>query len=104
MNIIGRCRQLVHAKFDTTLGGELQSDWREVFQQMQSASRLERRIVAREAGKETVHIPAWSVSTLMIKGKNCMLPGGYSNLLLEPGSSPLPGGLIVVPSLVSMVK
>ncbi len=22
MNIIGRCRQLVHAKFDTTLGGE----------------------------------------------------------------------------------
>jgi len=23
MNIIGRCRQLVHAKFDTTLGGEL---------------------------------------------------------------------------------
>ncbi len=33
-----------------------------------------------------------------------MLPGGYSNLLLEPGSSPLPGGLIVVPSFVSMVK
>ncbi len=104
MNIIGRCRQLVHAEFDTTLGGELQSDWREVFQQMQSASRLERRIVARVAGKETVHIPAWSVSTLMVKGKKSMLPGGYSNLLLEPGSSPLPGGLIVVPSLVSMVK
>lgn len=53
MNIIGICRQLVHAEFDTTLGGELQSDWREVFQQVQSASRLEKRSVARVAGKET---------------------------------------------------
>lgn len=24
MNIISRCRQLVHAEFDTTLGGELE--------------------------------------------------------------------------------
>lgn len=34
INIIGRCRQLVHTEFNTTLGGELQSDWREAFQQM----------------------------------------------------------------------
>jgi len=103
MNIIGRCRQLVHAEFDTTLGGELQSDWREVFQQMQSVSRHEKRFVARVAGKETVYIPASSVSTLMVRGIRSSLPEG-SKLLLEPGNSPLPGGLIVVPSLVSTVK
>lgn len=103
MNIIGRCRQLVHAEFDTTLGRELQSDWREAFQQVQSASRLEKRFVGRVAGKEMVHIPAFSIATLMVKGMKSSLPEG-SKLLLEPGNSPLPGSLIVVPSLVSTTK
>lgn len=101
MNIISRCRQLVHAEFDTTLGGELESDWREVFQQMQSVSRAKKQIVEHIAGKETVHIPAWSMSTLIVKGRGNSCSGGYSNLLLEPGKFPLPQGLIVVPSLVS---
>ncbi len=38
MNIISRCRQLVHADFDTTFGGKLQSNWREAFQQVHHAS------------------------------------------------------------------
>lgn len=101
INIISRCRQLVHAEFDTALGGELESDWKEVFQQMQSVSRAKKQIVAHIAGKETVHIPAWSTSTLIVKGRGNSCPGGYSNLLLEPGKFPLPQGLIVVPSLVS---
>lgn len=100
MNILGQCRQLVYAEFDTTLGGELKSDWREVFQQMQSASCSEKRI----AGKEAVHIPALSVSTLMVKGKKSKLTEGSVNLLLVPGNSPLPEGLIVVPSLVSIER
>ncbi|XP_073669344.1 uncharacterized protein [Paramisgurnus dabryanus] len=101
MNIISRCRQLVHAEFDTTLGGELESDWREVFQHMQSVSQTKKQVVAHIAGKETVHIPAWSVSTLMVWGKGNRCLEGSSDLLLEPGKFPLPQGLIVVPSLVS---
>lgn len=56
MNIISRCRQLVHAEFDTTLGGELESDWREVFQQMQSVSRAKKQTVAHIAGKECIFL------------------------------------------------
>lgn len=31
MNIISQCHQLVHAEFETTLGGKLVSDWRGAF-------------------------------------------------------------------------
>ncbi len=33
MNIISKCRQIVHAEFDTTLGGRLDSNWRVAVQQ-----------------------------------------------------------------------
>ncbi len=49
---------------------------------MQSASRLERRIVACVAGKETMHIPAWSVSTLMVKGKKEYVTWGLFKLVV----------------------
>ena len=35
ININNRCRQLVHAEFETTLEGELEWDWRNVNQQVQ---------------------------------------------------------------------
>lgn len=50
-----------------------------------------------------MYIPASSIVTLMVRGIKSSLPEG-SKLLLEPGNIPLPGGLIVVPSLVSPVK
>lgn len=101
MNVISKCRQLVHAEFDTTLGGELQSDWREAFQQLHSAHSQEKRIAVRVAGKDVVHIPASSVATVMAKGTKDVLHDGSFDYLLEPMNTPLPGGLIVVPSLVS---
>ena len=34
MNIISQCRQIVQAEFDTNLGGNLDSDWKNTFQKM----------------------------------------------------------------------
>lgn len=36
MNIISQCRELVYAEFDTTLGGKLDSDWRDFFRKYRS--------------------------------------------------------------------
>ncbi len=41
MNIISKCRQIVHAEFDTTLGERLDSNWRVAFQQAQSVELME---------------------------------------------------------------
>ncbi|KAL1007184.1 hypothetical protein UPYG_G00083180 [Umbra pygmaea] len=101
MNIISRCRQLVHAEFDTTLGGVLQSDWREVFQQMQRASSVKKATIARVAGRDSVHIPASSVATIMAKGLNGVSPSESSPMQLEPSNTPLPNGIIVIPTIVS---
>lgn len=55
---------------------------------------------ARVTGKHKVHVPALSVATVYARGlKN--QSGGNSSMLLEPGNIPLPGGLIVVPTVIS---
>lgn len=104
MDIISRCRQLVHAEFDTTLGGKLQSNWREAFQQLHHASSQEKRTGVHLAGEDMVHIPASSVATVMAKSTKHISCDGSSDFLLEPLNVPLPGGLIVVPCLVTAGK
>ncbi len=51
------------------------------------------------ASKDVVHVPALSATTVMAKGLRAVGENGPL-LLLEPGSAPLPGGLVVVPTLV----
>lgn len=68
---------------------------------MQGASGLEKWTVVGVADKETVHIPALSIATIMVRGRKSLQHECSSNLLLEPSNSPLPGDLVVVPSLVS---
>lgn len=102
MNIISRCRQIVHAEFDTTLNGHLDSDWREAFQKVQSVDVVHQSSVARVSGKDLAHVPALSVATIMARGRKDTDAGKV--LLLEPVSTPLPGGLLVVPTLVPMGK
>ncbi|KAL1249465.1 hypothetical protein QQF64_020470 [Cirrhinus molitorella] len=70
MNIISKCRQIVHAEFDTTLG------------------------------KTAAHVPAWSAATVLIKGIQSGKKDG-SVWLVEPVNTPLPEGLVVVPTLVT---
>lgn len=50
MNILNACRELVYAQFDTTLGIKLDSDWREVFQQMHRVQLVEKSSMGRIAG------------------------------------------------------
>ncbi|KAI5626698.1 hypothetical protein C0J50_13742 [Silurus asotus] len=99
MNIISKCRQIVHAEFDTTLGGSLDSNWRVAFQQAQSVELVERVSFARTVGKTPTHVPAWSVTTVLIKGKESCKKDG-SAWLVESANTPLPDGLVVVPTLV----
>lgn len=98
MNIISRCRQLVHAEFDTVLGGKLDSDWRSAFQQVQKYT-VTRRSVARLVGSCGAHIPAASVVTVMAKGPS-KIQDGDSLRLLELGNITFPSGLVVLPTLV----
>uniref|UniRef100_A0A9J8AN32 ribonuclease H n=1 Tax=Cyprinus carpio carpio TaxID=630221 RepID=A0A9J8AN32_CYPCA len=98
MNIISRCRQLVQAEFETTLGGKLDSDWRHVFQKVQTCT-VNKKSMVRLAGKWTEHIPAESVVTITATGFNRGVGEG-SPMLLEPLSTPLPGGLLVIPTIV----
>ncbi len=75
MNIISKCRQIVHAEFDTTMGGRLDCsqldcscNWRVAFQQAQSVELVERVSFARVAGKTPAYVPAWSAATVLVKG------------------------------------
>lgn len=36
MNVVKKCKELVHAEFDTTLQGKLDSHWREAFHNLQA--------------------------------------------------------------------
>ncbi|KAI3351186.1 hypothetical protein L3Q82_005611 [Scortum barcoo] len=100
MNVVKKCRELVNAEFDTTLQGGLDSRWWEAFHRLHAVTVTDRLAFARVAGKDVVHVPASSAVTVMARGLRNVSSVGPP-LLLEPISTPLPGGLIVVPTLVS---
>ena len=102
MNIIKRCKQLVTAEFDTTLRGELDPDSREAFQRVQTCETVEKASKARVTGRDAVRVPACSVATVYAKGSKTTSEGAY--LLLEPAKSPLPGDLVVTPTLVEATR
>ncbi|KAL6489612.1 hypothetical protein MHYP_G00033530 [Metynnis hypsauchen] len=97
MNVICRCRQLVAAEFDSVLGGSLDSGWRTAFQQIQVCC-IERKVAARVAGRDKVRIPAASVSTVLVRG-HTKTSGTFSQIIIEPVTTPQPPGLAVIPTL-----
>ena len=100
MNITKRCRQLVLSEFDTTLEGELGSTWREAFHRVQEAELIRKVSTARVAGKHKVYVPTLSVTMVNTRGARRQSDRD-SSLLFEPGNVALPGGLKVVPTVVS---
>lgn len=68
MNIVGKCRELVHQEFDTTMGGKLDSHWKEVFLHLHMVNVADQLSFARVVGRNVVHLPAFSVSTVMGRG------------------------------------
>lgn len=100
MNIAQRCRELALTEFDTTLGGKLDSVWREAFHRVQEVEVIRTLSAARVTGRTKTHVPASSLATVYARvNKRALDPGSW--LLLEPGSTPLTGGLIPLPTLVS---
>ncbi len=100
MNITQRCREFALTEFDTTLGGKLDSVWREAFNRVQEVELVKTMLSARVSGKGKTHIPASSLATVYAR-VNKKATDTSAWLLLEPGSAPLPGGLIPMPTLVS---
>ena len=101
MNIIKRCKQLVTTEFDTTLKGELDVDWRTVFQRVQTCDLVKQSSAVRLMGKDSIHVPAWSVTTVHAKASR---PSTISSTyVLEPSQVPLPGDIVVMPTVVGAV-
>ncbi len=99
MNIAQRCRQLVISEFDNTLGGHLDSVWREAFHRVLETELMEKVSIARVSGKHKAYVPASSVAAVSVKVHK--RPAGSDFwALFEPGNGPLPGGLVPVPTLV----
>uniref|UniRef100_A0A3P9I2U1 Gypsy retrotransposon integrase-like protein 1 n=1 Tax=Oryzias latipes TaxID=8090 RepID=A0A3P9I2U1_ORYLA len=99
MNIAKRCKELILTEFDAALGGELDSDWRETFQCMNEAKVEKKSCIARIARKDKYHLPAQSVSTVYLRGPKRDF-NDTSSLMLEPGNTSLPGGVIVLPTVI----
>lgn len=98
MNIVKRCKQLITTpEFNASLTEEVDPGWREAFQCGQEARLMAKVYAVRVASKHKIHIPALSTTAVKARG-----PQGWTNSsssrLLEPGSVPLPGGLLVVPA------
>lgn len=70
-----------------------------MFQQAQTWDVPKSR-VAQVAGRSMVHVPAGSISTVMAKGW-LVSAKGESQWLLEPAQLALPGGVLVMLTVVS---
>lgn len=81
MNVVKKCRELVHTEFDTTLQGILDSDWRAAFHNLHTLNVTSRLSFDRVAGRETVHVPASSVATVMARGLRTVSKDGPFMLL-----------------------
>ncbi|KAF4097587.1 hypothetical protein G5714_021595 [Onychostoma macrolepis] len=88
MNIISRCRQIVQSEFEAPLQGGLETDWRNVFQHVQTCDVRKSR-VACGAGRSVIHVPAASITMVIAKGW-LVSAKGESKWLLEPTHLPLP--------------
>lgn len=100
MNIVKRCREFGISEFDTTLGEEFSPVWKEAFLRAQEAEPVGKMFIARAAGQQKVHIPASSIATVYARGHRKQFDRD-TTMLLEPGNTPLPSGLVVVPTVVS---
>ncbi len=100
MNIDQRCKQLILAEFDSALAGSLDSDWRDAFSMVNGEALTGANSTVRIAGRYRTHVPAASVVTVQAQASK-KLPMTKGVIMLEPGGMALPGGLVLVPTLVS---
>lgn len=103
MNIAQRCKQLILAEFDNALEGTLDANWRAAFNRVQEAAPVGANSVVRVAGTRKSYIPAASVATVQARIHKELI-GNSGVGLLEPSNTSLPGGLVLVPTLVSPGK
>ncbi len=99
MNVAQRCKQLILAEFDHALEGTLDADWRAVLNRVQEAAPVGANSMVRVAGTRKLYVPAASVATIQARTPK-EVAGNRGLSLFEPGKASLPGGLVLVPTLV----
>ncbi len=99
MNVAQRCKQLILAAFDHALEGTLDADWRAVLNRVQEAAPVGANSMVRVAGTRKLYVPAASVATIQARTHK-EVAGNRGLSLFEPGKASLPGGLVLVPTLV----
>lgn len=98
---------LILAEFDNALVGTLDSHWQDAFRKVNEevlvgVSSTFWNICWTIQDMHTEHcIPATSVSTVQVLVHK-ELPKIKGVVILEPGAMPLPGDLVLVPTLVSV--
>ncbi|XP_016331053.1 uncharacterized protein LOC107679859 [Sinocyclocheilus anshuiensis] len=100
MNIAQWCKQLILAEFDNALEGTLDADWRAALNRVQEAAPVGANSVVRVAGTRKSYVPAASVATIKARAHK-ELAENRNLRLFEPGKASLPGGLVLIPTLVS---
>lgn len=103
INIAQRCRQLILVKFDNALKGALDSDWQDALSKVQEATSEGVQSIVRIAGKVKTHVPAGSVNAVQGQAHK-ELPRTNGVVILKPGKMPLPGGLVLLPTVVYVVN
>lgn len=103
MNIAQRCKQLILAEFDSAFAGTLDSDWRVAFNKVLEAAVIGPISTVRVAGNLKTRVPAASISTIQVRVHK-QLSINHGVMVLEPTGMTLPGGLVVVPTVVSLSK
>lgn len=103
MNIAHRCKQLILAEFDNALEGMLDSDWRNAFNKVHEETLIGACSTVRLAGKFKMCVPAALVVVVQIRVHK-ELPKTKGVVILEPRPMPLPGGLFLMPTVVSVGK
>lgn len=96
MNIVKWSKELGISEFDTALGEDFSPIWKEE----EEAEPVWKIPIVRAAGQQKIHVPASSRATVYARGFRRQFDR-TTTMLLEPGNTPLPSGLVVVLTIVS---
>lgn len=100
MNIVKRCKEFGIAKLDVAIGEELGTVWTQACLQTQETKVVRKMCIARVTGQKKIRVPASSVATVYARGYRRQFDRD-TIMLLEPGNTPLPSGLVIIPTVVS---
>ena len=99
MNVIGEIRRQLQGNKDRMPPQDTTSDWAEILQLSTQEQSKTVHGIAKVAGKQAVRIPSRSVAMVPVTGWR----GQQATALVEPTKGPLPGGLIIINTVMKPI-